>query len=198
MNGDDFKTNTNEPYRIRPLRMDEVDTLTSICDLSVGENLYTREELASCVNSNARQIYLAVSEKNEVMGYIYFEIVDAASVEFFAKLPSGVLSGLCNGNTDTVGHLKSIGVLQKWRNSGVAKQLAAFALEKVKKRNASIAVAACWKHGDSVPMQKNMEALGFQSLPGAYRLWYDHDRLICPFCNGRCQCEAVIYYTLLK
>ncbi len=198
MNSDQFETNTNEPYFIRPFQADEVDVLVSICDLSVGKNLYTREEILSSVDSDERHIYLAISQNDEIIGYLYYQLTDTASVESYTKLPLGTLGSVLKGKQDSVGLLQSIGVLPKWRNFGIAKQLVEYAMEKLTKQNVSYAVAACWKHGSAIPMQKNMEELGFQRLPGAYRIWYDLDRLICPFCSGRCKCEAVIYYTCLQ
>ena len=72
-----------------------------------------------------------------------------------------------------------------------------FILKKLTEISVDVAFIVCWKPRGIVPLGKALADCRFDYLAEAKRVWYDDTELICPYCNGRCLCDAEGYYKLL-
>ena len=64
--------------------------------------------------------------------------------------------------------------------------------------SAGAVFAICWKPGKIVPAGKMLKECGFDDLTEAKNVWYDDKDLVCPYCKGRCRCDAEVFYKLLN
>ena len=80
----------------------------------------------------------------------------------------------------------------------MARRLVDLALEQARAAGADTAMCLAWVTKGRVPMGGNLLASGFSYLRDAHRVWYDNENLVCPYCKGRCTCDAAIYYKILK
>lgn len=113
-------------YTLCPLKKENVEEIIALCNASVGENMYTREELAEAVDSSNRFFYLAVAEDGNIAGYMYFYLEQFQKLPAFGKLSSTVLTGAGLLKEQTVGNLQSIGVKPEYRGTGLALHLMRF------------------------------------------------------------------------
>jgi anaerobic selenocysteine-containing dehydrogenase len=70
-------------------------------------------------------------------------------------------------------------------------------LKKLKEISIDVAFIVCWKPRGVVSLSKALWECTFDYLAEAKKVWYDDTELICPYCNGRCLCDAEVYYKLL-
>ena len=96
-----------------------------------------------------------------------------------------------------VGKIQSVGIKENYRGRDISVRMIEFALEELKNSIVEMIVGVCWKMGDNVPMKKTLWECGFVYLSEAKKIWYDDTELICPYCMGRCQCDAEVYYKIL-
>lgn len=193
---DEFCSATQPPirYRLFPLTPDRLDAALALCRDSVGENMYGRGELEAAIDSPNRFFYLAATEDGEVVGYIYFYPESAEALPVYGKLEPACreTAGLRAGTP--IGNLQSIGVREEHRRTGLSLYLMRFAMDKLAREGAEVWLGVCWKVGDTIPMKRIMEDLGFRFLCDIERFWYDIPALVCPCCGGRCECGAAVYH----
>lgn len=84
-----------------------------------------------------------------------------------------------------------------YRGIGLAAKMIQFVLLELKDKLIDAAFIVCWKPGGIVPLSKALSECHFKYLADAKRVWYDDTELICPYCKGRCLCDAEVYYKLL-
>ena len=196
----DCPTETGLVKKLRLQRLSEgyVTEAAGMCDRCVGKNLYTADYLASILRDPAHFFYLLFSDEDELVGYMYFIMMNREELASISKLEEAQLSRLCSGNDEKIGNLRSIGVAEPFRSNGLSIKLIQFSLAQLASLGANVAVGICWKHGDEVPMRRTMLSCGFRYLTDAHRVWYDVEDLECPYCSGRCECDAQVYYKELE
>ncbi len=176
-----------------------LDAAADLCDRCVGKNLYPRDALASVLDDPAHFFYLLTTPEREVAGYIYFSLTDLDTMAALCKLPVERMAEISPKASPVVGNLRSIGVAERFRDCHLSTELLRFALDYLRTKTAAdVGVGICWKAGGVVPVEKTVKRLGFRFLSDAHRVWYDNDALVCPYCVGRCRCDAAIYYIPLK
>lgn len=171
---------------------------SQLCDSCVGKNLYTTKYLTSILHENSHFFYLLLTDKDVLAGYMYFIMMDRLEFASISKLDTTHLNLLCDKKDVIIGNLRSIGVAKPFRNKGLSKELIRFSLEQLSSLGANVAVALCWKAGVVVPMRQTMLSCELKYLTDAHRVWYDIEDLECPYCNGRCECDAEVYYKRLE
>ncbi len=187
-----------EKLKLQRLSERYITETAQMCDRCVGKNLYTADYLASILHEPEHFFYLLLSDEDVLAGYMYFIMMDRAELASISKLDTMQLNRLCDGNDEIIGNLRSIGVDEPFRNKGLSIELIQFSLEQLASLGAHVAVALCWKAGVVVPMRQTMLSCGLQYLTDAHRVWYDIEDLECPYCSGRCECDAEIYYKRLE
>lgn len=174
-----------------------LDRAAALCDESVGKNLYSQAYLASILARPDHHFYLLTAPEGEIAGYIYFYLTGLDEMAALSKLPRSRLADLSVKERPVIGNLSSIGVAASWRRLRLSEYLIGFALEQLERLEADFAFGLGWKIGDYVPMEKTLRVFHFICLGEARRVWYDRPGLICPYCEGRCECAAAVYYKAL-
>ncbi len=196
----DCPTGNGAAIKLKLHRLSEsyITEAAAMCDHCVGKNLYTADYLASILHKPEHFFYLLLSDNEALAGYMYFIMMDREELAGISKLEAVQLDRLCNGNDEKIGNLRSIGVAEPFRGKGLSVELIRFSLSQLASLGANVAVGLCWKHGEEVPMRRTMVSCGFQYLTDAHRVWYDVEDLECPYCSGRCECDAQVYYKRLE
>lgn len=186
-------------FSFRRLTESDLDIAVALCDSCVGKNLYTRAQLAEIIYKPTHHFHLIFTHKSEVAGYIYFFLTDLEEMASLSKLPDEQLGIMAKQQSPVIGNLQSIGVAEAYRGQGVSEILVDFFLTKLHEGTvADVAFGVFWKTQGKVPMENTLKAFDFTYLADAQGVWQDKKDLICPFCRGRCVCEASVYYKLLE
>lgn len=181
-------------FSLHALREEELGEAVALCDQCVGENMYTREELAQAITSENRFFFLLKTDEGKIAGYIYYYLTDVESVAKHAKLSTDKLEAVCPVKNAPVGKLQSIGLREEYRKSGLAAQMLDFALNDMRRISIGTAFIICWKINGFVPLEGTLRKCSFSHLAEAKKIWYDMTDLVCPVCRGRCHCDAEVYY----
>lgn len=184
-------------YRLKPLEREEVDEARLLCDECVGKNLYSEEEIVAALHDTDKFFYLLKSEEDETIGYIYYYLTEVEYIAKCSKLDVEVFSVVYAAKNKKVGKIQSVGLKAEYRGIGLATQMIQVILKELKRISVDIAFIVCWKPGGIVPLAKVLEECEFRFLTEAKKVWYDDAELICPYCKGRCLCDAEVYYKLL-
>lgn len=193
-----FFLQNNEKFFLRPLELADVEKALALCDACVGKNLYTKEEIEESIDSKERFFYLLETETGNCAGYIYFYVTEKDSIADYAKLDTKLFDFVCPDTEKKVGKIQSIGIMEEYRGSHFAGKLLRFALEKLKNTGIATAFIVCWKKGQVVPLESALKECSFEFLSVAHKVWYDYTELQCPYCGGRCKCDAKVYYKKLN
>jgi GNAT superfamily N-acetyltransferase len=193
-----FNLENKGVFYLKPLSEDEVGEARLLCDGCVGENLYGTEEIASTIGDKDRFFYLLKSEAGETVGYIYYYLTDVEYIAEYSRLEINLFRDVYSSTDKKVGKIQSVGLKAEYRGIGLAAQMIQFILGKLKEFSIDVAFIVCWKPGGVVPLGKALAECNFNYLAEAKKVWYDDTELICPYCKGRCLCDAEIYYKLLN
>lgn len=175
------------------------DAAAELCDQCVGKNLYPRACLASILENPDHYFYLLITPEGEPAGYIYFFLTNTEEMAILSKLPRERLVAISPKQNPIIGNLQSIGVAESWRHHRLSERLVGFYLEQLQScLGADAAFGVFWKPKGHVPMEKTLKAFGFRHLEDAHRVWYNNQDLICPYCKGRCECDAAVYYKPIR
>ena len=183
-----------EGFTLERLSPAGLDAASELCDRCVGENLYPREFLATLPDRPEHLFYLLKTPEETAIGYIYFFLSGLAEMAALSKLPETRLSVISQKQNPVLGNIQSIAVSEDFRRRGLSRRLIAFSLERLEQMGADAAFGVCWKIHGRTPIEPTLTSLGFRYLSDSHLVWYDNPRLICPYCEGRCKCDAAVYY----
>lgn len=184
-------------FSLEPLKAEEIEEARRLCDACVGTNLYTEAELASAVAAEDRAFYLVKSEAGEIVGYVYYCLASLEELAKYTKLELSLFRSLCSDPERKVGKYQSIGIRPEYRGIGLSARMVSSVLKMMKDAGAEIAFGVCWKPVGVLPLAGVMSECRFTFLAEAKKVWYDDPDLICPYCKGRCTCDAEVYYKKL-
>ncbi len=185
-------------YRIRPLRAEDVEEIAALSDYCVGVNMYPREMLYSLVDRPDHYFYVLINEENRIIGYYYQYLTDTEGMVAYSKLTPEQLHDMCPKPHPVFANMKALGLVDEYRNKKLSVPILEFAVERLRALGADVAIATCWKKGDTVPMSHPFEYIGFRCYAITQLVWYDVPDLYCPYCRGRCRCDAANYYKILS
>ncbi len=186
----------NSSIEFRPLTFEKIGIALALCEKCVGQNLYKKEELELAIIDPDRFFFLAFS-KEELVGYIYFRLTDVESIASAVRFDKTRILPLCGENA-VIGRIQSVGVDERFRGCGIASLMIEFASSQFVSRNVDICFVVCWKINDRIPLKNSMETSRFTFFDFAYNIWYDIEDLFCEYCDGRCRCDAALYYKFLN
>lgn len=192
-----FRPENSTDFQLRPVKLSDLEATAALCDACVGKNLYTQDKIQTAMETEEHYFYLLQTRAGELAGYLYFYLTDVPSIARDAKVNREVLESVCKCPEEKVCKIQSVGVAESYRGNGVAAQMVSFALEQIRRMQVSAAFSVCWKQGQFVPLEKPLRECGFSFLTEAKKVWFDEADLFCPYCNGRCHCDAEIYYKQL-
>ncbi len=181
-------------FTLNPLEQSDVDAVIKLSDECVGKGLYAVSEIKETISSDSKFVYVLKSPEGEIAGYIFFFLTDTDSICKDAKIDKETLLKVLDGTKGKIGRIQSIAIKEDYRGEGFSEKLIDFAVSKLRELKTECTFIVCWKKGDFVPLKKTMEECKFEFLTVAKKVWYDHKRLYCPYCKGRCSCDAEIYY----
>ncbi len=193
-----FTDENGQVFCLCPLTKEETEIAQSLCDACVGKNLYSKEDILRATQEKDRFFYFLKTDKGEPAGYIYYRLTDEASIASSAKLDIEVPRAVYRETGKQVGRIQSIGLKETYRGKGLAAQMICFALGELAAMSVEAVFIVCWKPGGTIPLGKAMKKCGFNDLTEAKKVWYDDADLICPYCKGRCMCDAEVFYKLLN
>ena len=192
-----FNLENKGVFYLKPLSEEEVNEARLLCDECVGENLYSEKEIAATIGATDRFFYLLKSETGENVGYIYFYLTDMESIAKYSRLDINMFREVYSSIDKKVAKIQSVGLKAEYRGIGFAAQMIQFILERLKEISVDVAFIVCWKPGGVVPLGKALSECNFDFLAETKKVWYDDTELICPYCKGRCLCDAEVYYKRL-
>jgi len=193
----DFRDKNSTLYSFRLLTKEDLEETLSICNECVGENLYSREELEKAIEDPRQFFYLLTAGEKEIAGYIYYYLTDMKSIADYTKLNVELFYDIYPKKAAEVAKIQSVAIRDKYRGSSISVTMIKFALDRLKDIRKELVFGVCWKMGEYVPMKKTLCECGFLYFSEAEKIWYDDTELICPYCKGRCLCDAEVYYRYL-
>ena len=186
--------NSGKEFYLCLMEKEDIEEVLQLCDQCVGQNLYQKEELAKTIGSNERWFLLLKTSEGELAGYIYYYLTAAEYIAEDARLSIEKIRHVCRREAAPVGKIQSIGVKEKFRRQGLAVHMLQYALDGLSEKGIEEVFIVCWNAGGRVPLAKALQACRFSHLSSAKMIWYDKEDLFCPYCKGRCRCDAEVYY----
>ena len=205
-----IKTSGGEFY-LRPLKKEDIEETLQLMDQCVGENLYQKTELEQTIGRQDRAFLLLKTAEEELAGYIYYYLTSADQIAEDARLAVQKIRQVCGLGAPVresrsaresrpvrkpqfVGKLQSVGIKEAFRRQGLAVLLMEHALAQFAGKGVENVFIICWNAGGKVPLEKALQKCQFVHLSSAKQIWYDKKDLFCPYCKGRCKCDAEVYF----
>lgn len=179
--------------KLEKAKRDDIKAVLSIADECVGKNLYSEDDFLSALNADDRFLLVLKDRDDTIVGYIYFLITTPGEIENQTLLKRASLSSL-----PRCGRIQSVALRKASRGMGYSVLMINSALEILLENKISEVYAVCWKPGDIPPLSSPLKRCGFSYLMTAEKPWYRNEKLFCPYCGGRCSCDADIYYKKLE
>ena len=193
-----IKTSGGEFY-LRPLEKEDIEETLQLMDRCVGENLYQKAELEQTIGRQDRAFLLLKTAEGELAGYIYYYLTTVDQIAEDARLGAQKIRLVCGqGESQSVGKFQSVGIKEAFRRQGLAVLLMEHALAQFAGKGIENVFIICWNAGGKVPLEKALQKFQFVHLSSAKRIWYDKKDLFCPYCKGRCKCDAEVYFKRIR
>ena len=190
-------SSSGQHFSLRPMKAEEVPAVAALCDQCVGEGLYSQQDLCHAIAADDQFFYVLHSDDGQLVGYLYYYFTTLDAIAAFTKLASDCFQTACPQVSQKAGRIQSIGLQHEYRGQDLSERLIDFSLRDFAQQAVPTVFGVCWKMGTVVPMQKPLLRCGFQHLTTAKKVWYDDEDLFCPYCQGRCHCDAEVYYKIL-
>lgn len=181
-------------FYLRPLETEDIEEALQLMDQCVGKNLYHRDELMQAIGSHEKRFMLFKTEAGELAGYIYYYVTTGDHIADAARISQEKVRRVCREPLAPVGKIQSVGVKEEFRRIGLAVHMLGHALEQFAGMGVEEVFIICWNAGGRVPLGKALEKCQFTHLSSAKMVWYDKEDLFCPYCKGRCKCDAEVYF----
>lgn len=191
---------SGKEFYLCPLEKEDIEEVLLLCDRCVGKNLYQKEELAQTIGSKERWFLLLKTAEGELAGYIYYYITNAGQIAEDSRISIEKIRQACGqtlepvGKLQPVGKIQSVGVKEAFRGQGLAVHMVQYAMNQFSEKGIREVFIICWNAGGRVPLAKTLQKCRFIHLSSAKKIWYDKEDLFCPYCKGRCKCDAEVYF----
>lgn len=191
---------SGKEFYLCPLEKEDIEEVLLLCDRCVGKNLYQKEELAQTIGSKERWFLLLKIAEGELAGYIYYYITNAGQIAEDSRISIEKIRQACGqtlepvGKLQPVGKIQSVGVKEAFRGQGLAVHMVQYVMNQFSEKGIGEVFIICWNAGGRVPLAKTLQKCRFIHLSSAKKIWYDKEDLFCPYCKGRCKCDAEVYF----
>ncbi len=175
------------------LKEKEINTALHIADECVGKNLYSYEDFSKAVKDDNRFFFFLKSEEGKIAGYIYFLITSSFDIVSSVNIDADEIAF-----SECCGRIQSVALCEEFRGDGLASKMINFAIKTLAEKGIDTVYIVCWKPGGILPLKKALEECEFTYLVTVKDAWYKDEKLICPYCKGRCHCSADIYCKKLE
>lgn len=186
-----------EGFELKLLEFDEAAEAKKLTDFCVGTDMYSVEDFETVYYDSDSWFYFLKSESGETAGYIYFILSDIKYIENYTGISAEYYEGVFGMEKPVIGDLRSGGVLPAFRKMKHSLLMYGFAIDELEKKGAEVLTGICWEYDGKIPIAPTLEHHGLKYLTMAFRPWYNHLKLICPVCKGRCVCNAAVYYKII-
>ena len=181
------------------LEKEDIEETLQLMDRCVGENLYQKEELEQAIGSSERSFLLLRTAEGELAGYIYYYLTNEKQIAEDTRLTEQKIQQVCQQDTlAPVGKIQSVGIKEAFRRQGLAVGLMNYALNQFVEKGIGEVFIICWNAGGKVPLERALQECKFVHLFSAKMIWYNKKELYCPYCKGRCKCDAEVYFKKVK
>lgn len=181
------------------LEKEDIEETLQLMDRCVGENLYQKEELEQAIGSSERAFLLLRTAEGELAGYIYYYLTNEKQIAEDTRLTEQRIQQVCQQDTlAPVGKIQSVGIKEAFRRQGLAVWLMKYALRQFAEKGIGEVFIICWNAGGKVPLERALQECRFVHLFSAKMIWYNKKELYCPYCKGRCKCDAEVYFKKVK
>ncbi len=170
------------------LKENEIDTALHLADECVGKNLYSYEDFSKAVKDDKRFFFFLKSEEGKIAGYIYFLITSSFDIVSSVNIDADEIAF-----SERCGRIQSVALCEEFRGDGLASEMIDFAIKTLAEKGIDTVYIVCWKPGGVLPLKKALDECKFTYLVTVKDAWYKDEKLICPYCKGRCHCYADIY-----
>ncbi|MDD5805424.1 GNAT family N-acetyltransferase [Blautia sp. HCP3S3_H10_1] len=215
---------SGKEFYLCPLEKEDIEEVLLLCDRCVGKNLYQKEELAQTIGSKERWFLLLKTAEGELAGYIYYYITNAGQIAEDSRISIEKIRQACGQTLEhvekmqsagkiqpvgkmqsagkmlpaeklqPVGKIQSVGVKEAFRGQGLAVHMVQYVMNQFSEKGIGEVFIICWNAGGRVPLAKTLQKCRFIHLSSAKKIWYDKEDLFCPYCKGRCKCDAEVYF----
>ncbi len=179
-----------------PLEESEINSTLLLMDECVGKNLYNKDDLSKAIKSCDEFFMLYKTEEGVIGGYIYYFLTDKEMLSSSGKIPRKQLDSVYKGNK--CARIQSVGVRKEYSGFGLGTRMIKEALLDNKMRGVEAVYCVCWAPNGEVPLAFPLYQSGFSHLMKIRDYWAEEESLVCPYCSGRCHCNAEVYYKILK
>jgi predicted GNAT superfamily acetyltransferase len=170
------------------------ESIVELANESFGSGYMSLASICEVFDPNT---FLFVAEESGgLCGYCLCVLVNFDSVAEHMKLPPDI-SARYRETAGQVCYIKSMAVTVGCRGTPLARELFAATFSDIIKHGANSAIGSAWKIGDKVPMHRIFTDYDLTPIAELSDIWYDDEDYVCTVCNGRCRCQAVIYYKSL-
>ena len=136
---------------------------------------------------------------NPLAGYIYYYLTNEKQIAEDTRLTEQKIKQVCQQDTlAPVGKIQSVGIKETFRRQGLAVWLMKYALRQFAEKGIGEVFIICWNAGGKVPLERALQECKFVHLVSAKMIWYNKKELYCPYCKGRCKCDAEVYFKKVK
>lgn len=171
-----------------------IDETIELCDERFGEGYIERSDYESWLK-NPELLKIALCDGD----YAGFSAFIPASVEEICEhmeMTEDEVLAITGGKPALIG--KSAAVRVKYGRRVLMHRMMAAEIVEGRRLGYSAAFGSAWVYDNFVPAKKSFDTLGYKHLEQRrHLLWYGYEKYKCVACEGRCVCDAEIYYIKL-
>lgn len=169
---------------------DFYEDIKELCDVSFGTGYLDRTEYDKWL-SHPRLVNIALVD-DEFAGFSAMIGASTEAVMEHMDMERSEVLAITGGKPALI--YKSVAVSSKFRKNGLLTRLIEGLLEHVKELGYGAVFLSAWMYDGKIPTESSLMSLGFTRLYQRHMLWYRYENYHCVVCNGRCVCDAVIFY----
>ncbi len=171
----------------------DYEKIADLCDRRYGKGYMTAKNFNKMLKNPD---FIKVATINgEFVGFASFLHDTTENIAKAMGLCEDEVTKISNGLKCVI--YKSAAIEAKFEHYGIMQKLLSNLIQQAEKENYSAVFASAWIIGNTIPIEKNLKKFSFEYIANRSMLWYDDEDYSCIVCNGRCRCDAAIYYKKL-
>lgn len=174
----------------------DVDPAIRIIDAAIGDGYLTGVELATFVDVRSKVAFVAVDERDRVVGVGTGALVSGIERLAPADQHQSTLRLLPEIAGGPVGILKTAAVAPEAQRLGLAGKLGTALIPALRAMGATTIVSLGWTDADGCHIEPTLARLGFEAR-GDIRGYWTADSIAhgygCPTCGSPCLCTARLF-----
>lgn len=193
-----YRFSRTVPVRITGLPKEDAGLALALLSRGLGEQYITEPDLSRYLSTpDARAFAATDPETGRLVGVALAEIIP---LEALGNGTARIRAALNQPHLSSVGLLRSVTVLDGWRNRGIATRLAKHTTTWLDGRKPPLEISLAWvKPNGSCPAAGILESAGFEAATTLDSFWTEDSTsrgYDCPVCGNPCRCAAKLYHRL--